>query len=87
MTQIDRTTKPKRVTRRTISAASAAEAVGPLHHGIEVYGLSKGQFSLIELLEYVIGVTGPADVVISTWTAAGADLAQLNAWAQPASSS
>lgn len=65
----------KRTVRRTINASSAAEAVGPITHGCEIYGLSKGQFSLIELVEHVLNSTGPADVVISTWTAAGADLA------------
>lgn len=73
--QIERSNKPRRTVRRTINAATAAEAVGPITRGIEVYGLSKGQFSLIELVEHVLGATGPADVVISTWTAAGADLA------------
>lgn len=59
---------------RDINAASAAEAVGPITHGMEVYGLSKGQFSLVELIEHVLQATGPADLVVSTWTAAGADL-------------
>lgn len=75
MSQINRTDKPKRTVRRTINAASAAEAVGEITRGIEIYGLSKGQFSLIELVEHVLAATGPADVTISTWTAAGADLA------------
>jgi hypothetical protein len=61
--------------RRTFNAASAAAAIGPIEHGCEIYGISKGQFSLIEILEHVLDHTGPADVVISTWTAAGADLA------------
>lgn len=39
--QIDRTGKKKRTVRRTINAASAADAVGPIVPGIEVYGLSK----------------------------------------------
>lgn len=73
--QIDRTNKPRRTVRRTINAATAAEAVGPITSGAEIYGLSKGQFSLIELIEYLLDTTGPADLTISTWTAAGADLA------------
>lgn len=71
--QIARTVR--RTVRRTINAASAADAVGPITHGMEVYGLSKGQFSLVELVTHVLDATGPADLVISTWTAAGADLA------------
>ena len=72
---IDRTGRVKRTVRRTINAATAADAVGPVTHGAEIYGVSKGQFSLIELIEYLLQVSGPAHLVISTWTAAGADLA------------
>lgn len=67
--------KVRRSVLRTINAATAADAVGPITHGMEVYGLSKGQFSLVELIAHVLEATGPADLVVSTWTAAGADLA------------
>ena len=60
--------------RRTHDAANVAEAVGPLAHGCEIYGLTRGQWSLIDLVEHVLVSTGPADLVISTWTAAGADI-------------
>ena len=73
--QIDRTGKRKRTTRRTINAATAADALGPIEHGCELAGLAKGQFSLVELIGYLIDVTGPAHLTVSTWTAAGADLA------------
>lgn len=65
----------QRAVRRTFNASTAAAAIGPITHGCEIYGISKGQFSLIEIIEHVLDATGPADVVISTWTAAGADLA------------
>lgn len=78
MSQIDRTGKRKRTVRRTINAATAADAVGQITPGCEIYGLSKGQFSLVELIDHVLDATGPADVTISTWTAAGADLAHTN---------
>jgi hypothetical protein len=55
-------------------AKTVAEAVGPIEPGCEIYGLSKGQFSLIDLVEHVLGFTGPAEVVVSTWTAAGSDI-------------
>jgi len=78
MTQINRASRPKRTVLRTINAATAAESVGPITPGIEVYGLSKGQFSLIELITHILDATGPAHVTISTWTAAGADLAHTH---------
>jgi hypothetical protein len=65
---------PRRRVIRDINAESARDAVGPITPGMEVYGLSKGQFSLVELIEHVLQSTGPADLVVSTWTAAGADL-------------
>jgi hypothetical protein len=64
----------KRVIRRALSARSVREAVGPITPGIEVFGVSRGQFSLIDLVTHCLEATGPADVVMSTWTAAGADL-------------
>ena len=64
----------KRIIRRQLAARSVSEALGPILKGCEVYGLSKGQFSLIDIITYCLEATGPADVVLSTWTAANADL-------------
>jgi len=36
--------------------------------------LTKGQFSLIDLIRAVLERTGPADLVVSTWTAAGREI-------------
>ncbi len=66
--------RDRRTIRRALTVPAAAEAVGPISPGMEVFGLSKGQFSLIDLIEHVLAGTGPADVVVSTWTAANADL-------------
>ena len=60
--------------RRVQYADNVAVAVGPIEHGCEVYGLCRGQYSLIDLIEHVLTFTGPAEIVISTWTAAGADI-------------
>ncbi len=63
-----------RIVRRTLTAQNVAEAVGPIEHGCELYGLTKGSWSLIDLIEHVLAATGPADVTLSTWTAANADI-------------
>jgi hypothetical protein len=63
-----------RVVRRAITVQTAAAAIGPITPGCEIFGLSKGAFSLVDIIEHCLGATGPADVVISTWTAAAADL-------------
>ena len=53
---------------------SAQNAVGILEPGIELYGLTMGQFSLIDLILAVLRQTGPAHMTVSTWTAAGAEI-------------
>lgn len=54
---------------------SAAEAVAHLERdGMELFGLTRGQFSLTDLLQAVLTRTGPAALSISTWTAAHADV-------------
>ena len=60
--------------RRVQYADNVAAAVGELAHGCEIYGLCRGQYSLIDLVEHVLSFTGPAELVVSTWTAAGADV-------------
>ncbi|MCP4568405.1 MAG: hypothetical protein GY841_12580 [FCB group bacterium] len=69
--------KRKRTRRKTIRAfagESAGRAVGPLTPGCEIYGFTKGQFSLIDLIEHCLTCTGPADVFIATWSAAAGDI-------------
>jgi hypothetical protein len=56
-------------------AASAAAVVAQLERdGTELVGLTRGQFSLTELIEAVLAKTGPAELSVSTWTAASASV-------------
>lgn len=64
----------KRVVRRVFAERFAADAIGAVEPGCEIYGLSKGAFSLVDIVTHCLRATGPADVVASTWTAANADL-------------
>ncbi len=56
--------------RRTAASAtsSAAELIGVIEPGVEICGLTMGQFSLIDILEHCLDCAGPARVAISTWT-------------------
>lgn len=55
--------------RFAVSAVGKArEVIGPIQKGIEITGITNGQFSLIDILEHVLTEIGPADVLISTWT-------------------
>lgn len=69
-----RRARANREIRQSLGITNAADAIGELEHGCEVYGLSDGSFSLVDILVHVLDTTGPADVVVSTWTAAGADI-------------
>ena len=79
MAKIKRDTLTGRVIRKGIAAKIVAEAVGEITTGCEIYGLTKGQWSLIDLIEYCLETTGPAELIISTWTAANADIGFANA--------
>lgn len=72
--------RPKR--NRTAAShmvCSARDAIGPIEHGCEKFLLTNGQFSISDIIEYVIDRTGPADVDLATWTAADGDLRRAHA--------
>jgi hypothetical protein len=70
---IKRSTKKRKI-NRSLKSNIAAEAIGDIDTGCEIFGLTGGQFSLVDLITYCLEKTGPADVIISTWTAANADI-------------
>lgn len=53
---------------------SAVNTIGELKKNTDLFILTFGQFSLIDALSAILKQTGPAHVVISTWTAAYAHL-------------
>jgi len=73
-----RETLKGRNVRRELTTRFAADALGPIEHGVELYCLTMGKFSLIDVIEHVLATTGPADLAVSTWTAAGADIGFAN---------
>jgi hypothetical protein len=69
---------PKREIMSLRRKESAAEAVSGLERdGMELFGLTKGQFSLTDMIEAILEKTGPADLSISTWTAANGDVSRM----------
>jgi len=54
--------------------ANARAAIGELTPGVRVVGLTKGQFSLLDLICAVLEQVGPAEVMVSTWTPGKADM-------------
>lgn len=59
----------RKVRARFSKAAGARDTIAGFGHGMDVAGLTFGQFSLIDLIQATLEITGPADVVISTWSA------------------
>lgn len=72
-TQLNRE-KRKRIVTRKINPARARTAIGRITPGCEIFGVSKGQFSLVEIIEHILLEVGPSDLVVSTWTTGGADI-------------
>lgn len=60
---------------------AAANAIAGLDHETEIFGFTKGQFSLLDLIGAVLPITGPVHFSISTWTAATFEIRSLGAMA------
>jgi hypothetical protein len=68
-------TRPRRPRAAMVAAHESAAAVfAALEPGTELLCLTHGQFSLVDALTAILDRTGPADVAVSTWSAAKADL-------------
>ena len=68
------TRKPRRKRVRSFDTVKASEAVEGLAGDLDIFGFTRGEFSCIELIEALLDYSGLADVTISTWTAADADM-------------
>ena len=53
---------------------SASRCIGEITKGCEIFGLTKGDFSMIDMLAHIVSEIGPCDVAIGTWTAGKADV-------------
>jgi len=64
----------KKISKKMFAEKTCAEAIGELPIGVHVFGLTKGQFSIIDIIRHVVSQVGPCDLVMSTWTAAHSEL-------------
>lgn len=67
----------KRAMTRSFNGEGAGKAIIGFGKGMEVFGFNKGQFSIVDIIEAVLEITGPAHAVVATWTAASADLSRI----------
>ena len=65
--------------RSTAATLSAEETIGQISPGVRICGVTKGQFSLLDLLRAILKQTGPADVQLTTWSSGIRD-AQTAYW-------
>lgn len=62
--------RPARKARHRVSkVANARDTIEGFDHDTDIVGLTFGQFSLLDLIDATLEITGPADVTISTWSA------------------
>ena len=60
--------------RHAMYGENAEKCIGKIEKGFEFFCMTKGQFSIINVIETILKQTGKADVIISTWTAANAEI-------------
>ena len=48
---------------------NAARCIGPITKGCDIFGLTKGDFSMIDILRHIAREIGPCHIDIGTWTA------------------
>lgn len=70
--------RPDARTARVLrSRSTAAATLGELTAGCRVVGVTRGQFSLLDLIEACLVKTGPAEVLVSTWTPGIAEMERV----------
>jgi hypothetical protein len=56
---------------------SAADAIKGLTKDNELFGFTMGRFSMLDLIQAVLQITGPVHLSLSTWTASIAEISAL----------
>lgn len=62
--------------RHGMRGESARRCIGEITKRCEIFGLTKGDFSMIDILRHVATQIGPCHIDIGTWTAAAAEIKQ-----------
>lgn len=71
-----RRTDVKRNERHGMRGESARRCIGEIEKGCDIFGLTKGDFSMIDIIRHVVDQIGPCNIDIGTWTAAHAEIKQ-----------
>lgn len=62
--------------RHGMRGESARRCIGDISKGCDIFGLTKGDFSMIDILRHCVDQIGPCRIDIGTWTAAAAEIKQ-----------
>lgn len=60
--------------RHGMRGESASRCIGDIYPGCEIVGLTKGDFSMIDIIRHLVRQVGSCHVDVGTWTAAHADV-------------
>ena len=66
-----------RAIRHNVYGENARQAIGKIEKGCEIFGLTKGDISIVNIISEVVRQVGKCDVVVATWAAAGYDTGKL----------
>ena len=72
----EKTTEAREL-RRLFRRETAADFIGTVTPRMHIFGVSKGQFSLVDVLRHLSDQIGRCRLSLSTWTVARADLDEL----------
>lgn len=59
----------KKARHRLSKIAGARDTIADFGHDMDIVGLTHGQFSLLDLIEATLEITGPAHLAVATWSA------------------
>jgi len=77
---VRRSTRAKnREIRHCVYGENARQAIGTLTKNCEIFGITKGDISIVNIIEEVVKQVGKCNVTVATWAAAGYDVGKLKA--------
>ena len=62
--------------RHGMRGESAKRCIGPITQKCDIFGLTKGDFSMIDILRHIASEIGPCRIDVGTWTAAASEIKQ-----------
>ena len=65
---------------RASASGNAQDAIGDITPQCEIFAITDGQFSVIDIIEHCLNSIGPATMDIATWTAADGDLRRAHSF-------